>query len=226
MSDAATPAVPENGGIPPAAPAATPASGDNNPAAQPEKVTLTKEEHDQLLRDQARASANQRKADLYDRLYGGKGNAHFKQSKPATPPSDEEAAATAAAEDRKAERGLMALALDPQFRPVFDNDPTLRDLITKNPLAILPVLAPEALDADDAISLVKEALSKRKPSAPTPPANPPATPPETPPTPPTGGVNPPGKDMDDDYEAARKNPNLENAIAGMVKIKGKRISGK
>lgn len=221
MSDAATP-VENNGGTPPATPTATPAAPANPGAAQPESVTLTKEAHDQLLRDSARASSNQRKADLYDRVSGGKGNSHFKPAAPATPPTPEELAATGAAEDRKAERGLLAIAADPAFREVLDADPTLRSLLTSNPLAVLPMLAPDALDAEDAMTLVKEALSKRKP------ANPgtPATPPATPPAPPAGGVNPPSHNVDENYEAARKIPNTERAVAGMIGAKLKFTGGK
>jgi hypothetical protein len=213
MSDAATPAVPNNG-TPPVAPAATPAA---TATATPEMVTLTKEAHDQLARDAARASGNQRKADLYDRTVGSKGNSHFKPQAPATPPTQEEQAAAAADEDRKAEQGLTRLALDPAYRAVFDADPTLRDLFTKNPLAVLPVLAPDALDAVDAINLVKDALDKRKPT--TPPAT--ATPatPATPAIPPAGGVNPSDQPVNAEVEAARKLPNTESAIAGMVAAK-------
>jgi hypothetical protein len=164
-----------------------------------------------------RATGNQRKADLYDRTVGAKGNSHFKPQAPVTPPTPDEQREAAEAEDRKAEKGLMSLALDPAYRTVLDSDPTLRDLLTKNPLAVLPVLAPDALDAVDAVALVKEALDKRKTPA-TPPAS--ATPPTTPPTPPAGGVNPPGTAVDNEaYEAARKVPNTENALAGMIGAK-------
>jgi len=218
MSEAATPAE-QKGGTPPAAPAATPAS------SQPEQVTLGKEAHDQLVKDAARASEAQSRADRYESILkknGLLGGGHFKPVAPVTPPSSEDRQAQAAEEDRKAERGLIALALDPAYREVLDKDQTLRELLTKNPLAILPILAPEALDADDAVGLVKEALNKRRSVAP--PANPPANPPasSTPPTPPSGGVNPPRSDVpNEEYEAARKNPRTEDAIAGMIKAKTK-----
>lgn len=219
MSDAATPA--ENkGGTPPASLAATPAATANAGAATPETVTLTKEAHDQLLRDQARAASNQRKADLWDRTNGGKGNSHFKPQTPVTPPTPEEQVASGAVEDRKAERGLLALAADPALREVLDADPTLRSLLTENPLAVLPIYAKDALDADDAVTLVKEALLKKvKPATPATPT--PATP-VIPATPPTGGVNPSDQPVNEEVEAARKNPNTERAIAGMIgaKLKG------
>lgn len=226
MSDAATP-VGQPSGTPPAAPAATPAP------AQPETVTLSKEEADQLKRDAARASANQSKADRYDRLVGSGRVSGFKPSAPAAPQSDAEKEEAAAAEDRKAEKGLMGLALDPAYREALDADPTLRTLLTQNPLSVLPMFAPDALDAEDAIALVKEKLSakaaeiKAKAGTPPAPANPPAAPDTPPATPPAGGVNPPGATTPDaEYEAARKLPNTESAIAGMVKQGLKKLGGK
>ena len=162
MNEAATPAA-TNDGTPPVTPAATPA------ATQPEQVTLSKEAHDQLVRDAARASTAQSDADRYKNVLkknGLLGGGHFKPAAPATPPTPEESQAAGAEEDRKAERGLISLALDPIYREVLDKDPTLRELLTKNPLAVLPILAPDALDADDAVSLVKDALTKRKPAPP------------------------------------------------------------
>lgn len=212
MTDAAPPE-----GTPPAVPPATPPAPPANPPAA--TVTLTKEEHDRLV---GRASGNQSKADRYDRLMKQNGG-HFKPAAPATPPSPEEAAQRAADEDRKAERGLMALAVDPAFREVLDSDATLREMLTKNPLAVLPVMANDAIDAEDAVALVRDALTKRaeglkKPA--TPPANPPTPP--TPPTPPAGGVNPPDKPLDAEYEAARKIPNTEKALSEMIKVGIKR----
>lgn len=220
MSDAATPAA-ENGGTPPAVPAATPAPADVKPVdKQPEMVTLTKEAHDQLLRDSARASSNQRKADLYDRITNTGGQGRFKPSSQVTPPSDEELKAKAHDEDVKAERGLYALAADPNYREVLDKDPTLRDLLIKNPLAVLPILAPDALDADDAISLVKDALNSRKPAPAAAPASDPSK--DVPPAPPAGGVNPSDNPVNEEVENARKIPNTEKAIQGMV---GARLKG-
>lgn len=208
MSNEAIPGE-NNGGIPPATPPAT-------PSVPAETLSLPKEEVEQLRRDAARASSNQSKADRYDKLVG-KGGSHFKPSVPTTPPTSEEIAERAAAEDRKAERGLFALAADPALREVLDADPTLRSLLTSNPLAVLPMYASEALDAEDAISLVKEALVARKK-----PTTPPATPPATPPTPPAGGVNPQDKPVNEEVEVARKLPNTERAIGGMI---GARLKG-
>lgn len=212
MTDAATPGAdtPQN---PPATPPATPAT----PAA--ESVTLTKEAHDKLVRDAARASEAQSRADRLEAARR-RNPGHFTPQPPATPPSPEDAAARAAEEDRKAERGLLSLAVDPAFREVLDADQTLRDMLTRNPLAVLPVLAPDAIDAEDAISLVREALNKR--AAAKKPATPPAdTPPTTPPTPPVV-PNPQDKPTDAEYEAARKHPSTEAAVAGMIKVGIKR----
>jgi len=223
MSEAATPAAQDNG-TPPVVPAATPAqaAAQAPAAATPETVTLTKEAHDQLARDAARASTNQRKADLWDRTNGGKGNSgHFRPTTPAAQPSEEEKANAASEEDRKAERGLMALVVDPSYRDLLDADPTLREMLVKNPLAVLPILAPDALDAEDAVSLVREALNKRRPAQTTPPAAAPAATPAAN-TPPVGAVNAQSVIVNEQVEAARKNPNTENAIAGMIgaKLKG------
>lgn len=208
MSDAATPTVPE---VTPPAPVATPATPEVTPPS-PEVVTLTKAEHDQLLRDNARGRSAQQ---TLSRL-GNSGTGHFPPKAPVTPPSQEEMAEQAAGEDRKAERGILAIAADPAFRAILDADPTLRDLMLTNPLAVLPMLANDALDAEDAISLVKENLSKRKP-APVAPATPPAPTPATPPAPPAGGVNPQTDEATNTaVELARKNPNTERAIAGMI----------
>ena len=219
MSEAATPAVPANG-MPPVAPAATPAN------SQPESVTLGKEAHDQLVRNAARASEAQTRADRYEAVLkknGLLGGGHFKPVAPATPPTPEERQAQGAEEDRKAERGLLGIALDPAYRELLDKDPTLRDLLTKNPLAVLPIYAPEALDADDAVGLVKDMLTKRNVSS-VPPSTPPIPP--VPATPPVGGVNPNDKPMNEEVEAARKLPNTERAIAGMIGAKLRANAGK
>ena len=216
MLNEATPAVPVNG-TPPVTPAAT-------PSGNPEQIMLSKEEHAQLVKDAARASESQSRADRFEGILkknGLLGGGHFKSATPVTPPTPEERSAQAADEDRKAERGLMALALDPIYREVLDKDTTLRDMLTKNPLAILPVLAPDALDADDAISLIKEALNKRKPAPMLP-----ATPPTVPPTPPVGAINANDKPVDENVEAARKNPNTERAVAGMISARLKANAGK
>ncbi len=255
MTNAATPTEQNQGGTPPVAPVATPANADQGntppeggtPAEKPAEttppeggeatsVTLTKEEHEKLQRDASRARSNQSKADRYDRVIG-KGGSHFKQQAPATPPSEDEKAEAAVAEDRKAERGLLAIAADPAYRKALDADPTLRNLLTTNPLSVLPMLAPDALDAEDAISLVKEELVKKveaiEKATPLPKPNEVPTddkgnmPVNQPVTPPSGGINPLGGTTPDaEYESARKNPNIEGAISGMVKVGLKRQGGK
>lgn len=217
MSDAAPP----EGGTPAVPPATPPAT----PAVPPaETVTLPKEEADRLRRDAARGAEAQSRADRLEAARR-RNPGHFAAQPPATPPSADEAAQRAADEDRKAERGLLSLAVDPVFRELFDADQTLRDMLTKNPLSVLPIYASDAIDAEDAVSLVREALNKRadglkKPV--TPPADTPPTPPVTPPTPPPGGINPSDKPLDAEYEAARKIPSTEKAVAEMIKVGIKR----
>lgn len=218
MSTEATPtAVPS--GIPPVPPVADPSN-----VKQDETVVLKKEEAEQLRRDAARASEAQSRADRYESILKKNGllGGHFKTTTPAAQPTPEERQAAGAEEDRRAEQGLIALAIDPTYREILDKDPTLRDMLIKNPLAILPVLAPDALDADDAISLVKEALNKRKPTA-TFPAAPLATP-VTPPPP--GAINAQDKPVNEAVEAARKNPNTERAVAGMIGARLRENAGK
>jgi len=192
-------------------------------------VTLTKEEHAELIRkasevDTARdlqGQADRKNARLEKILNGGKGVGSFAK-KTTAPPASEGAGEgddLGILEDRKAERGLLALAIDPKFREVLDADPTLRDLLTRNPLAVLPVLAPDALDAEDAIDLVKESLNQRlveinkKKIPEVKPVVPPVI------TPPAGGISP---EVNADYEAAKKLPGTEQSLVGMIgaKLKG------
>lgn len=215
MSEAVTPA--ETPTDAPVTPAATPAT------TQPESVTLTKEQHDQLARDAARARANQSKADRYDRMMSG--GSHFHAQAPVTPPTEEERAEKAQQEDRKAERGILSLAGESKYRALFDADPTLHEMFRKNPLSVLPLLAPEALDAEDAMSLITEKLDERLTRlAPATPAAPKEEP--KPATPPAGGVNTQTDLPNEEYEAARKLPGTEQAIAGMVRAGLKRMGGK
>lgn len=207
-----------NAATPTPAPAAvaTPA-----PQSIVETVTLTKAEAEQLKRDAARAVQNQSDADRYRSL---KQKGYFGTPAPAhAAPTQEELTAKASVEDQKAERGLMALAADPDYRVVLDADPTLRQMLITNPLAVLPMYAKDAIDADDAISLVREALNKKKP-APTVPATPA---PVAPVVPPTGAINTPSNPLEDDeYKAAMGLKNTEAAIAGMVAAQMKRQRGK
>lgn len=206
MADEVTPAAPITTEAP-VTPAATPST---TPAAT---VTLDKEAHDQLQRDAARARENQRKADLFDRQ--NKGGNRFSPTATQVVPSEEDRIAAGQAEDKKAERGITRIAADPAFREVLDADPTLRTLFLENPLAVLPILAPDALDADDAITLVKDALSARKKPAAVIPATPP-TPPEAK-VPPVGAVDTRTEaDVATAVEAAKKLPNTEHSIAAMI----------
>lgn len=221
MSDAATPTETQVQ-TPPATPVATPA--ETQPESTP-VVTLSKEEHEQLARDAARARANQSKADRYDRMVS-KGHFNNAPQAPATP-SPEDAAERASVEDRKAERGLLAMASDPKYRPLFDADPTLREMIVSNPLAVLPIYASDALDADDALALISEKFGERLTKL-QPPATPPApeTPTAPPATPPAGAINASEELPNQEYEAASKHPVTENAIAGMVQAKLRSAGGK
>lgn len=212
MSDAATPAAA------PAAPAATPAKPPES-----ETVTLSKAEHEQLSRDAARAASAQSRADRLEKILGrSNGGSTFKEPTPAAKapePSEEDRRAQATQEDVKASRGLTSLAVDPTYREILDADPTLRDLLIKNPLAALPLLAPDALDAEDAIELVKAKLDERKSSLKKPASTTEPVKPTPAAAPPAGGVNATTEPVNEAYEAAKKLSNPESAIAGMVKAK-------
>src|SRR3972149_6015484 len=135
--NAATPVVPKTEA--PVVPTATPASN----AA--EMVNLSKEAHDQLVRDAARASEAQSRADRYESVLkknGLIGGGDFKPAMAATPP---------------------------------------------------------------------------------PPANPPPPPLATPPV---GAINANDKPINEEVEAARKLPNTERAIAGMIGAKLRASGGK
>lgn len=214
MSEAVTPAAEPNA----QAPAATPAAAEPTATATEETVTLPKEELAQLQRDAARAASAQKEL---DRLKKNAGKANSFRQTPAAPVATERTDDEVQAEERKAERGLLNLALDPDYREILDNSPDLRELLTKNPLGALPILAADALDADDAIALVKENLDQRakalkQAKKPATPAPSPAAP-SVPASPKPNGVNAPSqKEIDVGVEEARKIVHTESAIAGMI----------
>lgn len=219
MAEEAKPATPaeKTPETTPQTPAATPGAKDDG------VVTIAKSEHEQLVKDAARATEAQRRADRLDRIYGGKDGSkggHFRSETPQTPtpaPTPEELVAAGVEEDRKAVTLLTGLAIEPKYREVLDADPTLRSLFTNNPLGLLPILAPDALDAQDALELVRGKLDERllemkKPAQPKPEDKKPEA------APPAGGVNTSNVEKDAEVEAAKKIGNTEQAIAGMVKV--------
>jgi hypothetical protein len=222
----------------------TPAGGTtptvDTPTPAQESVTLSKEDHAKLVADAAeleRARAQQASADReaarLKRILDGRGSeskGRFNKPAPKATPSPEDEDAYVAEQERKAERYLVSIALDPKYRDLLDSDGTLRDLLTRNPLGALPILANDAVDAEDANELVRAELDKRlasfqagKPAAPT---QEPEKKVETPQTPPAGGVNTSSDQVDSAKEEARKNPNTERALAGMIAAGLKQIPGK
>lgn len=229
MDNAAITGQQDKENIPPAAPAATVPEGST--------VTLTKEEHDKLVKAEQdlkiaqdlQAQADKRANRLQNKL-SGSGRFTPPALNASGQPVAPDPAVAADAEDRKAERGLMGIAIDPKYREVFDADPTLREMITRNPLGVLPLLANDAVDADDALDLVREKLDEKLTSLKTskrivdqtPPSTPsdkPNQPPAAPAVPPQGGVNVNSAEESEAYKEARKIPNTEVAIASMVKQK-------
>lgn len=212
MSDVVTP------GAAPDAAQATPTK-----PTEGETVTIPKSEHEQLSRDAARAASAQSRADRLEKVYG-RSNGNFRTPVEKAPePTKEERDTQAVEEDRKAERGLLGIALDPAYREVLDADPTLRNIFTKNPLAVLPLLAPDALDAEDAMTLVKEKLEERKNGLKKPEPKKEEPNKKAPSSPPAGGINATATEVNEQYEAAKKLPGVENAIAGMVKANLKKF---
>lgn len=206
------------------------AAAPATPTYDPEKqVVLNKEEAAQLRKDAARAAGSQRKADLFDRF--SQNGAFGNRPAPAEDPAKgAPAAESVAKEERKAERGLTQLALDPEYRDVFDADPTLRAMFANDPLSVLPVLAPDALDAQDAIALVKEKLAERKAGIRKPETKVDGDPkPVVDPSdkvPPAGGINTTGTNPNPEYEAAKKLPHAEQAVAGMLGARFRELGGK
>ena len=197
---------------------APPAITDNK-----DVITLTKSEHEALIAKGAevetarnlQAQADKKSARLEKLL--NRGGVHSFAKNTTTPPEDNggDADEKGIVEDRKAEKGLVAIAMNPKYREIFDADSTLRNLLSTNPLGVLPLLAPDALDAEDALELVTEKLdallAKSKPPVVAPPV-------VTPPTPPVGAANPSNVELDSKYEEAKKIPNTENALANMIKV--------
>lgn len=210
MENAATPTE-QPTGTPAEAPVAAPAVEEAG------LVKVSKEKLDQLERDAARAATNQRKAALYDRLSGkGPASPFAAKAAPAAAPTEDEREEASRREDMKAERLIMRLAAEPKYRAILDADTTLRDMMMNNPLAVLPVLAPDALDAEDALSLVTEKLDQKlsaiqaqKPAATAPAA------------PATEEQKKPAETMtvEQRVEEASKGKHLESSVAGMIRAR-------
>lgn len=206
MSEAATPVAPVEAVAPVAtAPAPVPAPVTATPATTEKKVEVSEAELHDLRRQAARAKSAQRFASK---------SGHFtpESMAPRPAPTQEQLANAAAEEDEKARNGILALAIDPVYREVLDADPTLRSLLTTNPLAVLPLLTKDPLDAEDAIEQVKSAFDARKKPA---PITAPATAPAPTPVPPVGSVN--AADVPNaEYDAAKARPSGVDAAAGML----------
>lgn len=188
------------------------------PATAAEQVTLSKAEHDQLLTQAARAAEAQSRADRLTLQLRSQRGSTLPDPKE-TPQVDR---TNGAEEDAKAERELLRLASDPELRTVLDADTTLRDLIRKNPIALVPIYAPDAIDAEDAVSQVRARLLERKPKE-TPKAPDPVDQSLT--VPPVGGVNTPERGVESAIDTARKNPDAMGAALGMLNAK-LNLSGK
>jgi len=156
------------------------------PPAAPEGETVTIKKTDFDAMTGRQSTLDKQEARINRKLAKLGGGSHFggQPVQPAPAPAPAPAGDDdGSAEDRKAVDGLRALALKPEFREVLDAEPTLRELFVSNPLALLPIIAPDAFDAEDAIGLVTEELERRAalikpapaaPAAPAPVVVPPA----------------------------------------------------
>lgn len=217
----ATPAPPSNG-IPPAPGAPNPALSNG---AIPETVTLTKEEHEKLLSEKARAEARaaeaQSRADKLSKSAGAPGKTLLGKAIPQ--PSAEELEAASSAEYQKALREVSLVSTDPEFREVLDSDQTLRTLMALNPEVVMQMYAPDAVDAQDVRTSLRTELSTRlekirQSKAPAPAPAPPTTPPTPNPNPaPNPGGQPNSKQQAMDN--ARGITNAEDRMAAMIKAK-------
>lgn len=196
----------------------------------PAFVPLTKEETDKLTkeRDDARilqGQADARAARLQAALTGKGGSRFVAPGAAPAAPTEQEKLDYAVEEDRKAVQGLQRLALDPAYRAALDADPTLRGLFQNNPLAVLPLLAPAAYDAEDAVTLVKQALAEKAGKVTATVVTPPV---EVKPVVVVPGAIAPvsAEVLDEQYESAKKLPNIESALHSMIGIGLKKMTGK
>lgn len=178
--------------------------GDNLPPNEPQKPAGTdgntppngsspdpmEELKNQVEREKARAATAQQEKEAADRkwrdehklrvnaekrlkdLAGGDGAGAPAAGGAVTPDSNEEEI-----ERLNAEKGVANLImLNPKYQELLQKDPTLREVISDNPLSLIR----EYIDADDAIDQIQKKLDKRlqdssaNPPAPAPGAQPPA----------------------------------------------------
>lgn len=196
-NDAATPVDPKE---------PTPPAGDGSGAATPapdaadETVTVKKSEFETLKARQSTADSKASRMEKLLRRNGIDPESGKKSSTPAatSTPSAGDGSGDGADEDVKASQGIMRLAMKPEYREVLDADPTLRTMFERNPLAVLPLFANDALDAEDALGLIEEELKtratkiaeKKTATPPTPAPAPTTTPKKKEDTPTPGAVNP------------------------------------
>lgn len=140
-----------------------------------ETVTLSKADHEKLQgdlkqardlqsqSDKARRAAERKARILESRAKGGAENGDGQTADPA--PVDLEYTDTEKQQIMgQAEKGVLQLLVgNDQYREVLNNDPTLKDIISKNPLALIT----EYIDAEDAVEQIKEMLDGRVASSDT-----------------------------------------------------------
>jgi len=145
----------------PKAPASSDAATVVTPSAasQDEMVTMKKSDVEAMKGRQSALDIRENRLKKREEKLGRSGGFRNQPANDAPAPKGDDALD---AEDEKASRGLINLALQPEYRDVLDSNPVLRDMLTKNPLAVLPLYANDAIDAEDAVDLVKEHLAGLK----------------------------------------------------------------
>lgn len=135
--------------------------GEGKPADAPtgdEMVSVKKSDLDAMKGRQSALDIRENRLKKLEKKFGFSGG--FKKTPAPAAPAD--GGDDGSAEDDKAKSLLIGIALDPEYREVLDANPMLRDMLTKNPLSILPLYAADAIDAEDAEGLVKEHLAGLK----------------------------------------------------------------
>lgn len=209
------------------APATAPATAPaDTPATAVETVTLPKADVERLKAQTSTADAKVARYEKVLKLNGidpAIGAFHVKPPKPADAPATAPATDEAfSAEATKAKDGLLGLALNPVYRDVLDANPDLKSILVQNPLALLPIYAKDALDGEDAVTLVEDELKRRLGTMKPAPTTPPATTTDTPPVPPKVPVNVLSAEKQDSYKELEKKGDVAGMIAMRMNPGGKK----
>lgn len=223
MSDKDTPATPAET---PVVPAATPGKEADGAPVNEETVSLKKADYERMQARQSEADKRKAELDRKEREIARRERMLKKAAGDTTDTPDDVATQAAKDEDAKAERMLLRLGANPKYRAAIDADPTFRDMLLNNPLSLLPTYAKDAFDAEDAVSLIEDELSKRLEKVEKKEDAPQADPKDekkedkkTPEVPPKGGVNLSPPEGDATYDKTLKEGSVADAIAYRMRKK-------